>query len=115
MTVTSRFVYPYSFYDFEVYSDNPLNQKHLRRSKYFLMDSWLSPKKRGRGAKFQNMRKRMYKITATSQFWYGPSSGPNRQEISKLINAGYVNDSWVFNDKRDADKAWVLLMLKYGA
>ena len=92
-------------------------EKELRRSHHFVMYKHVHRTQHGRGSRFQNHKVTSYKITSTKSQWSSAWS-PNDNEVSKLINADFVRDNgrlvWKFYNKRDADKAWVLLAMKYG-
>lgn len=93
------------------------NIKELRHSKYFVMNRSVARRQRGRGARFQNHKLTTYSIKSAMSFWSAAWS-PSDSEVTNLIKADYVEESgglvWQFNNKRDADKAWVLLLMKYG-
>lgn len=94
--------------------------KELRRSKYFVMSKSVHRRKdRGRGAKFQNYKVTSYKISINAPF---PSKlidearnlvNPDFSRVPEEPNKCYFQ-KWKFYNKRDADKAWVLLAMKYG-
>ena len=94
------------------------SSKELRRSKYFVMTKSVHRRKdRGRGSKFQNYKVTSYKIKSASSLWSNDWA-PNEAEVTALVNADHVRYNgrlvWKFYDKRKADKAWVLLSMKYG-
>lgn len=93
------------------------NLKELRHSKYFVMNKSVARHQRGRGSRFQNHKLTTYSITSAMGFWSAAWS-PSDSEVTDLIKADYVRDAgrtiWQFNNKRDVDKAWVLLLMKYG-
>lgn len=93
------------------------SDKELRRSKYFVMTKHVHRTQQGRGSKFQNHKVSSYKITSAMNRWSSAWS-PSDTEVSKLIRADFIRDTgrlvWKFYDRRSADKAWVLLAMKYG-
>jgi hypothetical protein len=89
------------------------NTKEVRRSKYFVMKRSVHRRQKGRGSRFQNHKVTDYIITSAMSVWDSAWS-PSGPEVSKVINADVVRDNgWVFKHKKDADKAWLLLMIKY--
>lgn len=93
------------------------NSKELRRSKYFVMTKHVHRTQRGRGSRFQNHKVSSFNITSAISKWSSEWS-PRDNEVSALIRADFIGDTgrlvWKFYDRRDADKAWVLLLIKYG-
>lgn len=94
------------------------DSKELRRSKYFVMTKSVHRRKsRGRGSKFQNYKVTSFKIKSASRLWSNDWA-PSDADVNELIKADFVRDNgrleWKFYDKRNADKAWVLLAMKYG-
>lgn len=90
------------------------NTKEVRRSTYFVMNKSVYRRQKGRGSRFQNHKVTDYIITSAMSVWDSAWS-PSGREVSKVIRADEVRDNgWVFKNKRDADKAWILLMMKYG-
>lgn len=89
----------------------------LRKSKFFVMYKDVHRVQCGRGSRFQNHKITSYKITSAKSVWSSEWS-PNDNEVSKLIAADFIRDTgrliWKFYDRRDADRAWMLLLLKYG-
>lgn len=89
----------------------------LRKSKYFQMYKDIHRTQSGRGSRFQNHKVTSYKITSTQNQWSSAWT-PNDNEVSELITADFVRDTgrlvWKFYNKKAADKAWMLLLLKYG-
>lgn len=92
-------------------------EKELRRSHHFVMYKHVHRTQHGRGSRFQNHQVTSYKITSAKSAWSSEWS-PNDNEVTNLIRADFVRDTgrlvWKFYNRRDADKAWVLLVMKYG-
>lgn len=95
-----------------------INHKEVRRSKYFVMTRHVQGRKRGRGAKFQNVRAAIYKITPAMSV-FSSAWSPRDEDVSELVNADFIEKadiqrpSWGFRDQRAADRAWILLGLKW--
>lgn len=91
----------------------------LRTSRYFTMTRRVHRYQHGRGAKFQNHKITSYVIQSRENV-FSSAWTPNDDEVSALIKADFERDHWVerrawkFYNRRDADKAWVLLMLRWG-
>jgi len=91
----------------------------IRASKNFTMIKSVHRHQSGKGARFQNHKVTSYKIAA-NYFIMGEGKRQSRDaEVSALINADFDRSrsngrtTWKFYNQRDADKAWVLLGLKY--
>lgn len=89
----------------------------LRKSSFFLMYKDVHRTQSGRGSRFQNHKVTSYKITSAMNKWSSAWS-PSDSEVSELIAADVVRNTgrliWKFYNRRDADRAWMLLLLKYG-
>ena len=91
----------------------------IKTSRYFTLSKSVHRHQSGRGAKFQNHKITSYKIQSNMTVWNSAWS-PSDEEVTALINADFVRDGltsrriWKFYNKRDVDRAWVLLLLKYG-
>ena len=91
-------------------------EKIIRQSKYFTMIKSVHRNQYGRGACFQNHKVTGYKITPN----FDPFWSPMCNEITTFLNVDHVREHdfgrtvWNFHTPDAADKAWVLLELKYG-
>ena len=89
----------------------------LRKSKYFQMYKDVHRVQGGRDSRFQNHKITSYKITSAMSRWSSEWS-PNDTEVTRLIAADVIRDTgrliWKFYNRQDADRAWMLLLLKYG-
>ena len=92
------------------------NEKKMRESTYFKLVKDVHRHQTGRGSRFQNHKVTSYKIVAKVNRWASAWSPP-AQEVSALINADFFRDNeysvWKFYSLRDAEKAWILLGLKW--
>ena len=92
----------------------------IRKSNYFVMYKDVHRPHRGRGSKFQNHKVTSYKIKPLGRL-------PSKliDEARTLANPDHVRvpadplkysyyQTWKFYSKQAADRAWMLLLLKYG-
>ena len=89
----------------------PTTGKALRQASMFRMTKTVERKQAGRGSRFQNHKITVYHIS--------PSIAHPIviEEASKLIGSiGYAGRdlAWNFLNRRDADKAWITLILRFG-
>ena len=94
--------------------------RELRRCRNFVMLRSVHRTQHGRGARFQNHQVTCYKIKPLA-----PLPSRSIDEARRLANPDYVRISadplqcyyqtWKFYTKEAADRAWVLLSLKYGS
>lgn len=92
------------------------NEKKMRESTYFQLVKDVHRHQAGRGSKFQNHKVTSYKIIGKVNRWASAWSPPI-SEVSALINADFYRDNdhpvWKFYDLKSAEKAWMLLGLKW--
>jgi hypothetical protein len=92
------------------------NEQKIHESRYFKLVKDVHRHQSGRGARFQNHKITSYKIVSKYNRWAAAWSPPCK-EVTALINADFYRDkeysTWKFYNRRDAERAWVLLALKW--
>ena len=90
--------------------------KYTTRFKFFKI---VARPQRGRGSHFQNHKTTLYCIESRDDPYSSAAVSTPEDDVARLIGRPYKRHdtnsicTWEFNTLREAEKAWVLLVLKY--